>query len=180
MNCIPTSMVAGDTALWVEPSFNWQGAAINSSDYDMVIELRGPGPKVTIAGVANGDGWGMVIDPAISDTLQAGIYSWSKRVTASGIRITVGLGQMTVKPDLAKIDGSYDGRTQAQKALADAKAALAKFDASGGKTISYSIAGRSKTFASITEIKAVISFWQQQVNAENGHSTDVYATFTKP
>lgn len=179
MTGIPTSIVAGDTAQWTESALIWQGQSIRSDDFGMKIELRGPGAPITLDGVAAAGDWEFSLDETASATLVAGLYSWSKRVTASGIRMTVAQGQLKVTANFESITTpGYDGRTVAQKALADAEAALASFNA-GGKTQSYSIAGRSKTYESSEAIMKVISYWRQRVNAEKGTSNDLYATFTR-
>lgn len=179
MTSIPACIVAGDTAAWVEPAFSYQGMAISSPAYAMTIELRGPGVPITLTGAADDGGWQITLDAIESAKLVAGTYAWSKRVTASGVRLTVGMGQLQVQPDFANIGSGHDGRTLAERALADAEAALAQFSASGGKVRRYSIASRSMEFESAADILKLVNYWRQRVNAEKGISSDRFARFTR-
>lgn len=179
MTSIPACIVAGDTAEWVEPAFTYQGARIDSASYALVIELRGPGAPITLTGTAYEDGWAVKLDEAASASLVAGTYAWSKRVTASGVRLTVGVGQIQVQPDFAGLGAGHDGRTLAERALAEAEAALAQFNSSGGKVRRYSIASRSMEFESVVDILRLVAYWRQRVNAEKGISTDRFARFTR-
>ncbi|MDR5170720.1 hypothetical protein IHQ56_02705 [Methylobacillus flagellatus] len=179
MTSIPACIVAGDTAQWVETAFHHAGAYISSADYALVIELRGPGAPITLTGTAYEDSWAVTLDETESAKLVAGTYAWSKRVTASGVRLTVGMGQLQVQPDFASIGAGHDGRTLAERALAEAEAALAQFNSSGGKVRRYSIASRSMEFEAAADILKIIAYWRQRVNAEKGISSDRFARFTR-
>ncbi|MFZ5541907.1 MAG: hypothetical protein ACOZJZ_00005 [Pseudomonadota bacterium] len=99
-------------------------------------------------------------------------------------RITVASGQLTITRDLSQVSGTYEARSQAQRALADCEAALAKFNASGGKVNSYEIAGRRMQFSTIAELLQLQAFWKAKVLAEHpgqgSKSRNLYANFKRP
>ena len=66
-------------------------------------------------------------------------------------------------PYLAALAGGADTRSQAQKALDDARAALAAWTPTTRK---YTIGGRAMEFNSVAEILQLISYWDAQVRRE--------------
>lgn len=163
---IPNTLTAGDSAQWDDEPFVFNGIRYDSAAYTLTYELRGP-KTLTIAAVAQGQGWRSSILPADADGLLAGTYWWAAILTAPDVRRTVGSGQLTVLANLAGItaDG-YDGRTIAQKALADAEAALADLTSSGQKTKKYAIGTRNAEFFTAAELIAAISYWRIRVTNE--------------
>jgi hypothetical protein len=107
------------------------------------------------------------VGPTTTVTWSAGAYSWFSYVSKAGARITVDTGLVDIAADPASIAAGFDGRTQAEKALADANTALANFQATGGRVKSYSIAGRSMEFDTAADILVLISYWKAQVTREH-------------
>ncbi len=62
-------------------------------------------------------------------------------------------------------DESFDHRTEAQKCLAQAEAALADFT-KGGRVKSYTIGTRSTTFNSLQELTDLVEYWRKRVYLE--------------
>lgn len=108
-----------------------------------------------------------------SKTLSSGyyalliVYQWNDGKK----RKTDALGSIQVIP-LPQANETYDARSVAQKALEDCEAALAKFNASGGRVQSYSIAGRSMTFTSVSELISLINYWRSRVRLETNNGIE--------
>jgi enamine deaminase RidA (YjgF/YER057c/UK114 family) len=94
----------------------------------------------------------------------AGPYSWAAWVEQDDRKLTVGSGSIDVLPDPRELAGGIDLRSQAEKALADARAALAAWTPT---TRRYKIGNsREMEFASSADVLAVVEFWARQVRAE--------------
>lgn len=180
----------GDSTSWLDDCVTLPDGrvAAPSSGWALRYVLRGP-VALDIDAVAQPPGWSTTLTKTASSALVAGLYAWAAQVSTSTERITVGSGQLRMLPDLTGISGSYDTRSQAQKALADCETALASFNASGGRVKRYDIAGRSMEFASIAELMQVHSFWRAKVMTEqtasavaNGHGNprNLYTRFRTP
>lgn len=94
----------------------------------------------------------------------AGVYSWASWVEKAGEVYDVGVGSVKILPDPRAITSPFDTRTDAQKALDAANAALAAWTPT---TKSYTIGDRSYTFNAPAEILAVIAYWKTQVKRED-------------
>lgn len=162
---IPESIVAGDSASWYDGPCSPLRQRFDSTTYALSYELRGPA-VLTLAGTVQDDGWAFALAPAISASLPPGRYLWAAIATAPGQRVTLAQGMLIVKPDPAALAAGHDPRSQAQRALDDAEAALATFSKSGGRVKGYSIGTRSMQFDSASEILAIIDYWRRQVEQE--------------
>jgi thiamine pyrophosphate-dependent acetolactate synthase large subunit-like protein len=61
---------------------------------------------------------------------------------------------------------SGSGASQAVRALASARAALATFNSTGGRVKRYAIGGREMEFHSIGDCLRLVAYWQAIVNKE--------------
>lgn len=107
-------------------------------------------------------------------TWPPGKYSWWRyveRTTTDYERQTLtdlqSRGQLEVLQDPATAAQEFDNRTQAQKAVADLKEALATFRSTSGAVKSYTIGDRSVTFSTEDEIISRMSFWQSELADED-------------
>lgn len=105
--------------------------------------------------------------PATTAAWVPGVYTWTRWIEKSGARQSLGSGEIELAPDPALLAQGADLRTEAERALADARAALANFQATGGRVKSYSIAGRSMEFDAAADILKLVNYWQAQVMREN-------------
>lgn len=186
---IPSQFTAGDSLEWViDCPVNVGGTEISSANWGMSTVFAGPSVH-TIEANSEPNGWQSVILSSQSAEFLPGDYAWEARVSnvATAERKTILRGRVRVLPDIATLPAGNDPRSLAEKALADAQAALAKYNGSGGKMKQYAIAGRSIVFADSQQILAEIAYWQRLVNGEqakariaagksSGHS--VYVRFT--
>lgn len=163
---IPSTLRVGDTTSWNDAPLLVDGVRVDSSMYTLKHIIAGPTAPVTLVATADGSGWSTKLTIEQADALVAGEYSWQAVIETTGERITVGSGQLTVLPNLADAVLGFDGRTLAEKALADAEKALANYRENGGKIKSYTIGMRAMTFADSAQILQEINYWKSRVSHE--------------
>lgn len=138
-----------------------------SAGWTLKYRLLWPtGTAVQITATASGDDYAV----SLSTTATAGwtpgqatLLSW---VEKGSERITLAQQAVTILANLA-LASTYDGRSQAQKALADAKAALAAYMANGQLQVAeYEIGARRMKFRSADEIRGLIHHYEREVAAE--------------
>lgn len=157
----------GDSATWDDSVFvDDLGKSYDSAVYTLKYELRGPA-SLTLNAIANGAGWRTALTTTQSATLTAGKYFWAAILSKTGERVTASTGGLTVNVDLVTQIAGFDGRTQAEKALADAETALATFISSKGRIKKYTIGSRSMEFDTAGDILTQISYWKMKVANEH-------------
>ncbi|MEW6612698.1 MAG: hypothetical protein AB1409_08155 [Pseudomonadota bacterium] len=159
----PTSFRAGDSVSWTETLAAYPASAGWALKYRL---LWSTGTAVAITATASGDGFAVTLSATDTAAWTAGaatLVSWVEKGTQ---RVTLAQQAVTILPNLAAA-ATYDGRSQAQKALADAKAALAAYMANGQIHVAeYEIAGRRMKFRSSAEIRDLINHYEREVAAE--------------
>lgn len=163
---IPESFRAGDTCQWIDQPITINGTTYGSSAYGLAYIIAGPVEPITLTGSAQGSGWKTTIGLTEAESFSAGSYAWQAVLTSTTERITVASGRLTVEANLADAIAGYDPRSIAEKALAEAEAALAQYHATGGKVKEYVIGQRSMKFADSTQILQEISYWRTEVAKE--------------
>lgn len=178
MTNIPAQFLVGDTVKWTDSSFDGKGSA----DYTLTYTLVGPS-KLTVTGVASGDGWDVTISASSSAGLTAGDYVWQAALTATGVKYTVGTGQLVVQKNISAQDAGYDGRTQAETDLAAVKAAI-RARVSGDATVEYTIGNRSlkkeplaNLIALRTQLEADVAREKQAKRLSDGTGRAVFVRF---
>lgn len=91
-------------------------------------------------------------------------YGWAGWVEKGTEKYTVQSGQIVVKPDPRTAAAGLDSRSEARKALDQAKAALASWTPT---TRRYRIGDREREFNSAAEIIKLITYWEQKVQEED-------------
>lgn len=163
---IPSTLRVGDTTSWNDEPLLVDGVRVDSSMYTLKHIIAGSNTPLTLTAVSDAAGWKTKLTLEQANALVAGDYSWQAVIETTGERLTVGSGLLTVLPNLADVAQGFDGRTLAEKALADAEAALANYRANGGKIKSYTIGMRAMTFADSSQILAEINYWKNRVSHE--------------
>ncbi|RCS59725.1 hypothetical protein [Parvibium lacunae] len=165
---LPATLVAGDSLSWTDDVYvDDNNKSYTSATYTLTYYFRGPGAGINVAAVANGSGWKTTLTAPNSAPMAAGQWFYVAVLSnQAGERVTISSGQIEVTPDLTRIDTPYDGRSLAEKALADAEAALASFKSTQGKIKRYTIADRTMEFASVPELLQLINYWKVRVNSE--------------
>jgi hypothetical protein len=168
---IPANLTLGDSATWNDLPFlaadNF--TVLDSGTYSLRYELRGAGAPTTVNATAQGTGWTTSITPTISAALSAGTWFWAAILTATGVRLTVARGEINIMQDLSAIvSNTFDGRSIAEIALADAESALQNLTASGKRTKKYTIGTRNAEYYTAAELIVAISYWKVRVANERG------------
>jgi hypothetical protein len=167
MNIFAT-LVQGDSATWqddpVELSDGRQ--ADIAGGWTLKYALRGPSSADVVAVAGAGVTWSSTLAAADSAKLTPGTYAWAAYVSKGAERLTVGGGQLAITADVSTLSAGYDPRTTAQQALEACEAAMATFNATGGKVKKYEIAGRTMEFQTIGELMQLHTFWKLKVTAE--------------
>lgn len=164
---IPSTFRQGDSGTWVDlPLTDVNGVEYDSSLYSLRYVFAGPSAPLVLTATTDGNSWQTNITTVQSAALTPGLYWWELQVLATGIRVTLAAGEITITPDLALQVAGYDQRTTAEKALADAEAALSVFQASGGRIQSYTIGMRHMAFQKDSDILAIVNYWRNRVLIE--------------
>lgn len=87
--------------------------------------LRGP-QAIDLTATADGAAHVFTADAATTAGWAAGTYWYSLRASSGSSVLEAGKGRMVVARDLASITGTYDGRSDNEKALAAIDAVIAK------------------------------------------------------
>lgn len=188
MNIFATLPV-GDSATWSDdPVVLPDGRTADATGWALTYYLRGPS-QIDLAAAADGKNFKTTLSATASAALAAGSYVWSAAITNATERITVGGGQATLTQNLATISAAFDGRSVAKIALANCEAAMATFNATGGKVKSYEIAGRRMEFQTIADLMTLHAFWKAKVKAEEtqqqianglGNPRNLFTRFVRP
>ena len=158
----PVSLIPGDTAKWTRKL----GAYPPSAGWSLSYELVNAQHRYTIAAVADGDGYRVLIPAETTDGYAAGAYDWRARVAnAAGEVYTVATGRITVAPSFG---AAIDGRSHARRTLEAIEAVLEGRATSA--TAEYEINGRRLKYIPLTELHAMRSKYQREVAAEEGKS----------
>ena len=166
MNIFAT-LVQGDSATWPDDPVRLPDGrqADPASGWALKYVLRGP-VALDLLATASGTAWSTTVTAVASAALTPGSYAWAAYVSKAAERLTVGSGQNLVTPDLASVSGVLDVRSTAQRALEACEAAMATFNATGGKVKKYEIAGRTMEFQTIADLMQLHSFWKIKVAGE--------------
>lgn len=147
----PPFLIAGDTASWLIPA---QGDK-TSATFTLAFALRGT-QALTVAGVAEGNGWRVTLTAAQTATLPPGDYSFATVITAGADRYTIEQGRMQVQANIAAQPVGFDGRSQAEKDLAAVQQEI-RARVQGGASLNYTIGSRSLAKEPISALMALES-----------------------
>ena len=153
---IPAQVAAGDSMSWADfPFTSSDGRSINSADYALSYSLRGPGAVLDLNATSSGSGWKTAMSTTQSAALNTGaanaVWFWQAYASKTGERILAGEGSLVVKPNLAALTGTYDGRTQQEKDLEAVRLEISS-RINGGATVEYSIGSRQLKKEPISEL----------------------------
>ena len=159
----PDSFRAGDSVSWTVSLSAFPASAGWSVSFRLLSQA---GVAVDIETTPAGDDHAATLTAAATANWPAGNATLVCLATKGAERKTVGSKTVTILPDLAVI-GTFDGRTQNQKALDDLEAALAAYAAAGqGHVGEYQVAGRVMKFRTVEEIEALIAHYRRAVLKE--------------
>ena len=167
---IPAQIRAGDTVKWRDDAAaDGFGNAITSTTWVLTYYLRtnAASEGATVVGTAYGTGWEFTIAAGTSAAFDAGQWYWQAVATYSTEKLTLGAGQLEVLQALSYTGspGAIDGRTQLQEDLDAVKAAIRAI-VSGGAVQQYSIAGRSLSKYSLSDLMQLEAKLKAEVKRE--------------
>jgi hypothetical protein len=188
MNIFET-LPSGDSATWTDdPVILPDGRTADAISWTLHYYLRGQS-ALDLSSTASDAGWSTTLTATASAALGAGNYTWTAIVTSGIERITIGAGRSVITPNVILQGGGFDPRSFAQLALEACEAAMATFNATGGKVKKYDIGGRSMEFQTIGDLMTLHSFWKAKVLAEQsatsvangmGNPRNLYTRFVRP
>ena len=158
----PTEIRAGDSVAW----YDTHPAYIPTDGWTLRFRMIWPtGTPVAFDAAADGSDYLVSLTAATTSSWTAGtatLVSWVERGAGASLeRVTLEQSQVSILPDLTAAT-TFDGRSENEKALADAKAALAAYMASGRLHVAaYDIAGRKMQFRSADEISALVDHYER-------------------
>jgi hypothetical protein len=127
---------------------------------------RTSGAAITITCITDPDdatGFRAQVTAATTAAWTAGSYNWASWVEKAAEKYDVDTGSIILVGDPRTVTAPYDLRTTAEKALEDAKAAMAAWSPT---TMRYKIGDREMWFSTRADIVGVVSYWQVEVNRE--------------
>lgn len=160
---VPSTIRAGDSVQWTES----YPAYPSGEGWALKHRLLWPtGTAVTINTTASGSDYTADLTSANTAGWAAGSATIVTWVEKTGSRETLRQQPITILPDLTTAT-TYDGRSQAVKALADARAALAAYMANGQMHVAeYDIGDKRMKFRSSQEIVDLINHYEREVATE--------------
>lgn len=157
------TLIAGDTLSVLVSLADYPASAGWVLKYRLVARTAGPA-AISITATAENDDHRVSVAAGTTAAWTADNYSWASWVERAAEKYTVAAGQLVIQPDPRTLAAGYDGRSQARKALDQAKAALAAWTPTQRR---YAIAGREMEFNSPSAIQDVINYWERQVVIED-------------
>jgi hypothetical protein len=157
----PASLVIGDRWQWTRELNDYP----SGDGWTVKYHLVNADAKVTLTASGSGSIWTIDVAPTTTAAYVAGDYDWHLVASKTGERAVIAVGRIGLLPDFAAA-ASYDGRSQARKAVDDLKVALATYSATHGQVSEYEIAGRRMRFRAAGDILELLNFWQAEVSRE--------------
>lgn len=155
-------LVAGDSLNFLTAGGAYPASSGWVLKYRLVPRTTGNAVQELTA-TAEGSDHRVAVAASSTSNWAADSYTWVSWVERAGEVYTLEHGQLTVKPNPRAIGAGYDGRSQARKALEDAKAAFAAWSPLKRR---YKIGEREMEFNSTAEILKQISYWEMEVQRE--------------
>ena len=154
----PLSFCAGDKVQW-KKSFSDYPA---SDSYELKYYLVKSNNQITVTAAADGDDHLVTITAADSANYAAGRYFYQARIEkGTDEKYTVGEGVIEIKPNLSAQSSGYEWREHCEQALANIEAIL--LNKGTHDNFSYSIAGRSLSKYSWSELKEMRDYYKAEL-----------------
>ena len=157
----PLSFRAADTISW-KKSFPDYPA---SESFVLKYYLVKSGKQIVITAEASGDDHLVTIAATDSEAYEAGRYFYQARIEKDTVKHTVGEGIIEVKASLAAATTGLEWREHCEQALFNIEAVL--LSKASADNYSYSIAGRSLSKYSWTELREMRGYYRNELRAFN-------------
>lgn len=156
-------LIAGDTLSFVTAAPGYPASSGWTLKFRLVPRAAG-GTPIELGSVPEGDDHRTQVTALLTAGYAAGEYGWWSWVEKGAEKYSLQSGQITIQPDPRTAAAGVDLRSLAQKALADARAALAAWQPTKRR---YRIGDREMEFNSTADIITLITYWEGQVLAED-------------
>jgi hypothetical protein len=157
----PEEFVVGDFVQWKRTDFVSDYPTADYSAQYVARLHQGGNAEFTVSATEVSDGYLFTIDSTASAAITAGLYHWQLEITqtSSGNRIVIASGDFNILVDLD--DNQADPRIHAEIMINKIESLLSgKAD---DDVASYSIAGRSLTKLSFTELTEARDYYRREV-----------------
>ena len=157
----PEEFVVGDFVQWKRTDFVADYPTAEYSAQYVARLHQGGNAEFTVSATEVSDGYLFTIDSTASAAITAGLYHWQLEITqtSSGNRIVIASGDFNILVDLD--DNQADPRIHAEIMVNKIESLLSgKAD---DDVASYSIAGRSLTKLSFTELTEARDYYRREV-----------------
>lgn len=193
---IPPKIAAGDAVEWTDYAcVTKAGISISSGTHSLSYSFRGPagGAGIDVTGVPEGSGWKSALSSAQTNPFNTSgedvVWYWQAYATslATSARSITGDGTLVVRPNLAAVQGAYDGRSRAEQDLDAVRAEISR-RIQGGAVVEYTIGTRSLKREPMEALLALESRLKMQINRERvaqrvanglGNPNKVFVRFTR-
>ena len=155
----PQTIRAGDLVSWTKTLQDYPANA----GWSLVYTLINASSKITINASASGADHLVSVAAATSAAYAAGSYTWMARVTKAAESYTVGVGSLTIQPNLAALT-TFDGRSHATVMVEAIEAAIQ--GRASSVQLRLAINSRSIEYLSPTELIKWLSFYRAEVAKE--------------
>lgn len=129
-----------------------------------LVPVDGSAPAIELTAGADGALHRVQAQASVTAAWEPGRYSWAAWVVRGADEHTVQSGHLVITPNPRTASAGWDNRSQARKALEDAKAALAAWKPTQRR---YKINQREMEFNSTADIIKLITYWERQVLQED-------------
>ena len=157
------NLVAGDSLNFATITPGYSAADGWVLKYRLVPRSAG-GAGIDITATAEGDDHRVQVAALATESWAADTYGWAAWVEKATERYTVQSGQIVVTPNPRTAAPGLDSRSQARKALDDAKTAFAAWAPTKKR---YRIGDREMEFNTAAEIIKLITYWESKVAEED-------------
>lgn len=130
------------------------------------LRRRDAAGSIDLTAAAEGDEYRVQVSAATTAAWVPATYAWESRVELGAEKYPVDNGQIVVLPDIASSSGTFDSRSQAERAYEDARSAFADFNISGGVKKRYRIGDREVEYSDKAQIVQAIEFWALELKRE--------------
>ena len=161
MTAMQNQIVAGETLNYRAVAAGYPASA--GWVVTLYLNPRAGGTATSVVGTASGDDHLLQVTAATTAGWAAGWWAWETWAAKGGERYRLEAGQLQVVAGLIGAAAGTDTRSQAERALDDAKAALAAWTPT---TKRYRINGREMEFNTPADIIAVVTHWRSAVKRE--------------
>jgi len=155
------TLVAGETLNFLAITTDYPASA--GWVVTLYLNPRAGGTATSVTGTASGDDHLLQVSAATTAGWAPGAWAWETWAAKGSERYRLEAGQLQVQAGLIGAAAGLDTRSQAQRALDDAEAALAAWTPT---TKRYRINGREMEFNAPADIIAVINHWRTAVKRE--------------